>query len=252
MSVDLLAALEHLRLKSVHIISVGDFGQLPAINNRWRGCIVPANAFENSDPFLNWSEATRFVLRRCWRSDQSHFDFYTCLKGMSLREALAAARARYPARAEDCTWNITMSNFRRKKINERLQHKAAASQAEKLWIDGDDAEIHYHLFVGTRLIGSNTVGKFVNGAFLLVLGMTPEAINLQDEDTKECFEATVEQIAKHTKLRWALTLCAVQGKSLDGTIAIHDTGSVHFNIKHLYVALSRATDGANVSIATCR
>jgi len=24
---------------------------------------------------------------------------------------------------------------------------------------------------------------------------------------------------------------------------------VHFNIKHLYVALSRATDGANVSIA---
>ena len=142
-----------------------------------------------------------------------------------------------------------MSNFRRKKINERLQRKAAAGQTEKLWIDGDDAEVHYHLFVGTRLISANTVGKFVNGAFLLVCGITPEGISLQDEDAKECFEVSVEQIAKHTKLRWALTLCAVQGKSLDGTIAIHDTRSVHFNIKHLYVALSRATDGANVSIA---
>ena len=110
----------------------------------------------------------------------------------------------------------------------------------------------YHLFVRIRLISSNTTGKFVNGAFLLVCGITSEGISLQDEDTKECFEASGEQIAKHTKLRWALTLCAVQGKSLDGTIAIHDTGSVHFNVKHLYVALSRATDGANVSIATCR
>ncbi len=104
-------------------------------------------------------------------------------------------------------------------------------------------------FVGTRLISANTVGKSVNGAFLLVLGITPEGISLQDEDTKECFEASVEQIAKHTKLRWALTLCAVQGKSIDGTIAIHDVRIVHFKIKHLYVALSRATDGANVSIA---
>ena len=242
---DLLAALEHLRLKCVHIMCFGDFGQLPPVSNRWRGCGVPATAFENSDLFLNWSEATRFVLKRCWRSDQTHFDFYTGLQGMRIREALAAARARYPARAEDSTWNITMSNFRRKKINQRLQRKAAAGQSEKILIDGEDAEVHYHLFVGTRLISANTVGKFV-------IGITPEGISLQDEETKECFEASVEQIAKHTELRWALTLCAVQGKSLDGTIAIHDTGSVHFNIKHLYVALSRATDGANVSIATCR
>ena len=74
-------------------------------------------------------------------------------------------------------------------------------------------------------------------------------IRLQDEDTQECFQATVEQIARHTKLRWALTLCWVQGKSLEGTIAIHDVESKHFSDTHLYVALSRATDGANVSIA---
>ena len=249
MSVDLLAALEHLRLKGVRIMCFGDFGQLPPVSNRWRGCCVPMDVFENSDLFLNWSGGTRFMLRRCWRSDQAHFDFYTGLRNLPIHEALAAARARYPARAEDSTWNIVMSNFRRKKINEQMQRKAAAGQTEKIWIEGDDAEVHYHLFVGTRLIASNTTGKFVNGAFLTVCGITPEGISLQDEGTEECYEASAEQIAKHTKLRWALTLCAVQGKSLDGTIAIHDTRSVHFNVKHLYVALSRATDGAKVSIA---
>ncbi len=65
MSVDLLAALERLRLKGVRIICFGDFGQLPPVSNRWRGCNVPADAFEQSDLFFRWSEGTRFVLRRC-------------------------------------------------------------------------------------------------------------------------------------------------------------------------------------------
>ena len=143
-----------------------------------------------------------------------------------------------------------MSNYRRKMINERMQRQAAAGETEKIWIDGEDTEVPYHLFTGTRLIGSNAVGKFVNGAFLfLVSGIGREGIRLQDEDTKEEFVASVKQIAKHTKLRWALTLCSVKGRSLDGTIAIHDVDSVHFSDTHLYVALSRATDGANVSIA---
>ncbi len=119
MSVDLLGALEHLRLKGVRIICFGDFWQLPPVSNRWRGCSVPTDAFEKSDLFLNWSEGTRFVLRRCHRSDQAHFDFYSSLRGRPVHEALAAARARYPARAE-ATWNITMSNYRRKTINERM------------------------------------------------------------------------------------------------------------------------------------
>ena len=52
MSVDLLAALEHLSLKGVRIVCFGDFGQLPPVSNRWRGCTVPADAFEKSDLFF--------------------------------------------------------------------------------------------------------------------------------------------------------------------------------------------------------
>ena len=115
----------------------------------------------------------------------------------------------------------------------------------------EDAEAPYHLFAGTRLIGSNTVANFVSGAFLLVSGVGQDGVRLRDEDTGEEFKASVEQIAKHTRLRWALTLCSVQGRSLHGTIAIHDVESVRFSDTRLYVALSRAVDGGSVSIAKC-
>ncbi len=59
---------------------------------------------------------------------------------------------------------------------------------------------------------------------------------------------SVEQIAAHTRLRHALTLCSVQGRSLPSTVGIHDVSSRFFTETHFYVALSRATDGANVSI----
>ena len=117
MSVDLLAVLEHLRLKGVRIICFGDFEQLPPVSNRWRGCQVPADAFEKSDLFFHWSGGTRFVLRRCRRSDQRHFNFYVSIRGMQIHEAVAAARAEYPPRTEANTWNITMSNYHRKRIN---------------------------------------------------------------------------------------------------------------------------------------
>ena len=80
--------------------------------------------------------------------------------------------------------------------------------------------------------------------------VSPDVVTLKDEDIGgEEFDVTVDQLIRHTRLRWALTLCSVQGRSLSGTIVVHDTHSRHFSTTHLHVALSRATDGRNVSIA---
>ncbi len=80
--------------------------------------------------------------------------------------------------------------------------------------------------------------------------VSPGADWLQDEDTsgEELLEVSAAQVAKHTRLRWALTLASVQGRCLFGPVGIHDTNSRHFSAAHLYVALSQATDGANVTI----
>ena len=72
MSIDLLAALEQLRLKGVRLFAFGDFRQLPPVCNRWRGQKVPSDLFGRSRLFRQWSAGNRFVLRRRRRSDQAH------------------------------------------------------------------------------------------------------------------------------------------------------------------------------------
>jgi hypothetical protein len=247
LSLDLIAALEHLRLKNVRLMCFGDYGQLPPVSNRWRGQIVPADVFQDSRLSWHWSSGNRFVPQRCRRSDQAHFDTYCRLRSMPLDVALGIARNTYPPPARACDWNIVMSNYRRKKINEGMQAAAAREhQGTKVQING---EVPFECFVGTKLIGCNSTLKgIVNGAFLIVTALAGEKIRVQDEDTDVEAEYSPVQLAKHTRLRWALTLCSVQGRSLKGTIAIHDTGSVHFDKTHLYVALSRATDGSSVHI----
>ncbi len=143
-----------------------------------------------------------------------------------------------------------MSNYRRQKINEQMQAAAARNhQGPKIAIKG---EVAFDCFVGTKLIGCNsTLAGIVNGAFLIVTAIHEGGrIRVRDEDIGAEFDYSPVQLAKHTRLRWALTVCSVQGRSLPGTIAIHDTGSRHFDATHLYVALSRATDGHNVHIAS--
>ena len=44
---------------------------------------------------------------------------------MTLADALEQAAQRYPPKA-GCDWNIVMSNYRRKKINEEMQANAAS------------------------------------------------------------------------------------------------------------------------------
>ena len=109
-------------------------------------------------------------------------------------------------------------------------------------------EVPFQCFVGTKLIGCNSALQgIVNGAFLIVAAIHDGKITVLDEDIGQRADFTAAQLAKHTRLRWALTLCSVQGRSLPGSIAVH-THSRHFDMRHFYVALSRATDGANVHI----
>ena len=167
---------------------------------------------------------------------------------MTLTDGIERAAQRYPPKA-GCDWNIVMSNYRRRKINEEMQANAASKHAgTKVRVDG---EVSFDCCVGTKLIGCNSALQgIVNDAFLLVTAIQDDKIRVLDEDLREEADFTPAQLAKHTRLRWALTLCSVQGRSLPGSIAIHNTRSRHFDARHLYVALSRATDGAKVHIVS--
>ncbi len=101
---------------------------------------------------------------------------------------------------------------------------------------------------------NNDLSKVKTGAFLLVQQLVDEdgpnaLVDLIDEFTNDRFKLSLEQIAKHTPLRHAMTLYSTQGRSLPGTVAIHDWRNPHFTSTSLYVALSRARESDKVWMA---
>ena len=104
--------------------------------------------------------------------------------------------------------------------------------------------------MGTKLVGcTNSYPGVVNGSFLSVRAFDRRKITLEDEELGGEIQMSHTQLARHCRLRHAITLMSAQGRTLRGTIALHDVSSEHFTKTHLYVGLSRATEGGNVWIA---
>ena len=93
---------------------------------------------------------------------------------------------------------------------------------------------------------NNCHGDIINGGLNVVISLIP--LRLRDKETCAEFLFSPEQVAKHTRLRWACTYPSVQGRTLQGTVALWDLSSRHFTPRHLYIGLSRATHGSLVRV----
>jgi hypothetical protein len=98
-------------------------------------------------------------------------------------------------------------------------------------------------------VGNATTGKFVNGGRYTVTALGDGCISLRDEITEDIFQASVEAVSKHCMLAWAMVYPKVQGCTESGTVMLHDMKSPYLRRCHLYVGLSRVTDGSNAFIA---
>jgi hypothetical protein len=106
-----------------------------------------------------------------------------------------------------------------------------------------NAQQSFQIFPGTRLIGANNETKgIVNGGFLLVKAVSAEGCLVEDE-AGEGHELTTAQVARSTRLAWAITITASQSREFGGRVAIWDTESRHFSRAHLYTALTRVKIG---------
>ncbi len=160
-------------------------------------------------------------------------------------------------------WHLCISHKRRKYVNEAMQTKAAAeyqkqhpgrlvvrlTPPEATSRDQNEAQA-FDLFTGTKLIGCNSEHtKILNGDVLLITGVTQDAASLFNEDAGETFELKHAALLKHTRLRWAITITAAQGRTLRGTVTLWDINSRFFTSAHLYVASSRCTSGCLFQVA---
>ena len=70
-----------------------------------------------------------------------------------------------------------------------------------------------------------------------------------DDMTGDAFEASLEAVSRCCLLAHAMVYNKIQGATEKGTVMLHDMGSRFLKRSHLYVGLSRVTDGSNVFVA---
>ena len=75
-------------------------------------------------------------------------------------------------------------------------------------------------------------------------------ITLEDDLTKDNFQASVEAVSRNCILCHSLVYPKVQGSTENGTVLLHDMCSPYLKRCHLYVGLSRVTCGSNVFISS--
>ena len=247
----ILAALDQLRMIGTKIITFGDWLQLPPVGNSWRGHPIESQAFRSSRLYKQWSDCTCFELTKCRRSDETHFQFYTSLN-QNLGKAVTESKKRY-READDADLHICISHKRRRIISHEKQKRLASSMKDNDCVKvpiSPDGEPEFLLFEGTQLIGNTTNGKIVNGGMYSVIKVTQgkDQVTLQD-DKGETFEISLEAISKCCLLAHAMVYNKVQGRTVPGSLMLHDTSSKYFKNCHLYVGLSRATHGDNVFVA---
>ena len=249
-SLALCAVLEQLHSCGTRIIATGDFSQLPPVGNSWRGTPVAPDVLKDSALLWRWSEGTHFVLTRCRRSDAAHFKFYMTLP-QSVKAAVAKVRAQYPT-SNEADLHLTISHRRRRAINSMQQLRFTGAHGVE--VPEHDGEPSYWCAAGTPLVGSCTGRAFVNGAFYSIQSVSGNSdgwkVRVQDTLTEQVLEVTPEALSKHTCLAHAIVYNRAQGATVrDKTIACHDLDSKWFSRAHLYVGLSRVTDGSSIRIA---
>ena len=190
-----------------------------------------------------------FKLTRCRRSDEPHFRFYTQLHE-DLQTSIARTRAAYQrGSAADDGLHLCISHTNRRRIN-GLRQEAFATGKAMVMVPAHDGEAAYKLCTNTPLVGCCTGRGFVNGAFFTMQEIG-EVVTVLDNLTGAVIECTTDILCKHTCLAHAVVYNRAQGCTIrDQRVILHDLQSPWFRRAHLYVGLSRPTNGTHIRIAT--
>ena len=256
-------------VKYVHcgarFLVLGDFrGQFLPAHNTWKGTELTVDV-EESALLRRLCGGRRFELTVNRRSDRELFEFYSpiCRGGAREQEPLSSllhdAHLRFPARGGDLSirWHLTLSNKARIDLNRRINAHEAQRHAEHTgesaeFLEGPpESELQqgFYVFPDLRLVGSKTEEGVKNGVFYTVL--TPRDGNktvLQVAGLEETVRIYTNKLTAHVRPAAALTYFGSQGRTLDGTVKLHNTRSPFFTRRHLVVGVGRATGAHLVQV----
>ena len=81
-----------------------------------------------------------------------------------------------------------------------------------------------------------------------VMSLEEDGVSVRHEEEAP-IKLTYDQVASWLRLSFARTYASIQGTEFSESLRLHDTANIHFTMKHLFVALSRAKDKNKIDIA---
>ena len=232
----------------------GDFNQFSPLGNTFRGSTVSESAFEDSGLLHTLSGGNKVVLTTCRRSEAVLFDFYSSLIAggsrfeLRVADAVRHARVYFPDTAP-ARWNLVISHQRRIRINRSYNDREASPEAVTLEVKGKAAHGNaaqtMKLWPGIQLLGCVSSEKkgMRNGCLYTVESVGADAVKLEGLGS-----FTFEQTTLWLRLSYAQTYASCQGTEFTESLCLWDVAHKSCSMRHLFVGMSRASQGAAVSL----
>ena len=224
----------------------GDSHQFPPMLNSLRGAGIEDDAFQRSNLLKTLCGCNRLTLSVCRRSDGELFQWYSslirggCRFHLPLAEVLTEVRTRFRLHAP-AAHNLCISHRRRIQLNREANERERRGRQAVL-VRGVSGGQSMWVWPGLKLLGSAGSRKIQNGITYEITSITDEAITLGE------IKLTYPQAAASLRLAYAQTYASCQGSEFDGTLALWDTDSRYFTMRHLFVALSRAKRAEDICV----
>ena len=254
-----LLAPADIQARKCQFLLSGDWDQLPAIGNTFRGTTISDDAISGSVFLHSLVEGKRLILTECRRSDENLFSFYCQIPRsphLSISELVAQAKARFPRRGV-ARWHLVISHRTRIKIN-AMEMKRRKPESGSIFIakvlnpgatcDSQDLWI----WEGSQFFGCcRSVKKGIRNAVLYTV------TSFDDKEVQICMAERPEEkhIVTHTEaslyLRssFAQTYASCQSTEYsNGILELCETSHARFTRKHLYVGLSRSKSSDAVQV----
>ena len=240
------ARMSPLRMLDLTWIYAGDHKQLQ-MPGHWRGVVTRNNLMGSQylpPDYVELTEPKRTIEPLFWAFQMRVRNATPTELPALKQEAKKRFRAEGPFEMTIC-----LSHKKRRRIN------AASNAAGGLRIPCEDCEEGFFWCqAGVRLVGTSRARHLVNGMQYEVLEASLPLLLLEElvprvgEAHTRHVEISPEVLGEEATAAYAVTNAGVQGKTCRKKLRICDVDNPYMTAEHLYVALSRATEEANVRI----
>ena len=215
-----------------------------AVFSSFRGIPVDSDEISQSEFFHRMCGGHVCRLTTCFRSDKPLFDWYTSLAengprhSLTLAEQVRQARAAFPRRGR-ARWHLVVSHLKRIAINRRemlrLRPPGAIFVPRVLTSGMTCASQDMWLWVGMEVFACcRSVTKGLRNGLLYTVEEVGDTVRVGGATL------TLEEASKFLRPSFAQTYASSQGLTLEGLVAVCDSGHRNFTTRMLLIGLSRS------------